>query len=565
MLKKITLFALLISISGFIVAFYNNYEYNSIVFRIFDSLGFRISGGQDIFWIDGIYYNLFFNFILLIGAIIYYKTKENESRLLRFVFSILLFQQLFSVVLFLNYLLFNGTEIRLNTSLLFLVSLVLKIGIIYFVFKIMKHLNSLKSLDYETVVRGEASKIYYFNATSWQRFFHLIVDTIIFGLLLYQQIDTLAKMRYFVMFLEAIENIVGEQLAFTLLVFIFRTLFYFVFEVLFKATPAKFLTETRVGDDDGFLPSNEMIFKRTLCRSIPFNAFSFLLNANWHDSFSNTDVYKDKRTGFNGNRYFLLIPIFIVLSYGIHFLNAKKQENLYLESANREFEEKKSDLLNDIKTIDTNSILQLKNRNYDSNIVFLKAENISNTDVEFSVLNIKYQNIYNISTIGKMYSLAKDTLKKIKINKVDLSKLVIDEVEESPDYYGDDKKVFEGITTIETLRNKHIDAVIQLNSPNLKVGYCSFYDSNIVLQLENLGIAAEAIAIESKDKNVDWNKMNNFPMPFPKYGTIPLRAEGKDIEGYNFKITVQDSLMRKFVYEISSTNNPSKARIKLIK
>ena len=57
-------------------------------------------------------------------------------------------------------------------------------------------------------------------------------------------------------------------------------------------TIGKILVGTRVVKEDGSKPDLVTIIKRSLCRIIPFDAFSFLSNnpRGWHDSFSDTIV-----------------------------------------------------------------------------------------------------------------------------------------------------------------------------------------------------------------------------------------------------------------------------------
>jgi uncharacterized RDD family membrane protein YckC len=74
--------------------------------------------------------------------------------------------------------------------------------------------------------------------------------------------------------------------------FIVLSAYYAFFEGLFSATPGKFITGTRVVTEDGLKPSFNTILGRTLCRFIPFDAFSFLGASaiGWHDSISKTRV-----------------------------------------------------------------------------------------------------------------------------------------------------------------------------------------------------------------------------------------------------------------------------------
>lgn len=71
-------------------------------------------------------------------------------------------------------------------------------------------------------------------------------------------------------------------------------LYYSFFEILFARSVAKYITKTVVVMADGSKPSAGTIVRRTFCRIIPFNHFSFLGNSGrgWHDSISETYVVK---------------------------------------------------------------------------------------------------------------------------------------------------------------------------------------------------------------------------------------------------------------------------------
>lgn len=71
-------------------------------------------------------------------------------------------------------------------------------------------------------------------------------------------------------------------------------IYYSFFEILFARSIAKYITKTVVVMADGSKPSAGTIVKRTFCRIIPFNHFSFLGNSGrgWHDSISDTYVVK---------------------------------------------------------------------------------------------------------------------------------------------------------------------------------------------------------------------------------------------------------------------------------
>ena len=66
--------------------------------------------------------------------------------------------------------------------------------------------------------------------------------------------------------------------------------FYIFFESIWGRTPGKFIVGTVVVNAKGEKPSFGQIVGRTLCRMIPFEAFSFFGEEGWHDSIPNTRV-----------------------------------------------------------------------------------------------------------------------------------------------------------------------------------------------------------------------------------------------------------------------------------
>ena len=75
---------------------------------------------------------------------------------------------------------------------------------------------------------------------------------------------------------------------------IYGTIFFTFLEGTTGSTIGKYITKTKVIDEDGNKPSYETILIRSLCRHIPFDAFSFLGRPGygWHDKLSKTRVVK---------------------------------------------------------------------------------------------------------------------------------------------------------------------------------------------------------------------------------------------------------------------------------
>ncbi|MES2617963.1 MAG: RDD family protein [Bacteroidota bacterium] len=83
------------------------------------------------------------------------------------------------------------------------------------------------------------------------------------------------------------------------LVFFYLTSFiYYAFlEYKFQRTVGKFVTGTIVVTSTGDAPTFGEIMRRTFCRLIPFDGFSFIFSRNgFHDKYSDTRVIKGKRT-----------------------------------------------------------------------------------------------------------------------------------------------------------------------------------------------------------------------------------------------------------------------------
>jgi len=74
--------------------------------------------------------------------------------------------------------------------------------------------------------------------------------------------------------------------------FVAGMIYYSSFEILTGRTIAKFITKTKVVDEDGNPPDFGTIVIRSLCRFIPFEPFSFLGDEGkgWHDKLSKTRV-----------------------------------------------------------------------------------------------------------------------------------------------------------------------------------------------------------------------------------------------------------------------------------
>ncbi|WP_052143692.1 RDD family protein [Wocania ichthyoenteri] len=141
-------------------------------------------------------------------------------------------------------------------------------------------------------------------ATKGNRFANYIIDKIIFYVLIFGLSFLIGVIVYsfftdttaFDKLLYDIENM--GTLMDRLLTSIVFIIFYMIAEIILKGkTVGKYITKTLVVMEDGSKPKASDIVLRSLCRLIPFDAFSFLgaEGRGWHDSMSNTYVVDEKK------------------------------------------------------------------------------------------------------------------------------------------------------------------------------------------------------------------------------------------------------------------------------
>lgn len=125
-------------------------------------------------------------------------------------------------------------------------------------------------------------------ASGGKRFANFIIDRIVLYLFSMLFGVILAFVSPSVLYLFETDNFMLNYL----LGFIIAFIFYSSLEASSGRTVGKLITKTKVIDEYGNTPSYGKILLRTLCRFIPFDAFSFLGSTaeGWHDTLSNTRV-----------------------------------------------------------------------------------------------------------------------------------------------------------------------------------------------------------------------------------------------------------------------------------
>ncbi len=123
-------------------------------------------------------------------------------------------------------------------------------------------------------------------ASTGKRFANFIIDRIVIFILIF-----ICGIIYAIAFPgeEEMGTLTSYLIGYSVLV-----LYYTILESSTGKTVGKMITGTRVLNDDNSSPSTGTILKRTLCRIIPFEAFSFLGGNNgWHDTLTYTQVVND--------------------------------------------------------------------------------------------------------------------------------------------------------------------------------------------------------------------------------------------------------------------------------
>lgn len=123
------------------------------------------------------------------------------------------------------------------------------------------------------------------------RFAHYVIDTLFIYFVLFGQISWM--FTFFIYDLNETAITIGIYAVSFFIYFIY----YFVSEIGFGQTVGKIITGTYVRSSNSQKASGLSVVGRTLCRFIPFEAFSFLPEPTngWHDSISKTNVfYKSK-------------------------------------------------------------------------------------------------------------------------------------------------------------------------------------------------------------------------------------------------------------------------------
>lgn len=499
--------------------------------------------------------NLFYT-LLFIGGILYLSTSQKESRLIRFVFSVIFISKLATTLYSILRVIFPQNISSISTSLLYIL---IQFGWIFLSYQILKILNNTKTLSTKEVRYGDYSETYFIDASLWQRLFHLITDSIIALSIFYPILKQLIwheKLRPFFTFLE---NFAGERFSLLIIIVICRLFFYAFSEFFLEGSPAKFLTETKVTNNKGDSVTGKTSLIRTLFRFVPFEAFSFLSNQGWHDKWSKTAVVQEKRTGVKGNLYFWLIPFLIAFAYIITLSINKYTIYQLFKAANIEQNSKTKNMESAIDNINNNTFLKLEPQEYSETMVFLKAEKIQENEIIFSKIIMDKYNIIP-QELETFYIENRDSLSLISITKDDLKNAFLLNKDINAKAFKVDSEYY------------YIESIDYYFMPNLKLYKDDTIGSgHINIFLLNKGWIAELTDITVKKGNIKIYSILPLKLPVSHNRkpteVIRLDALLNDYkEKFILDLSITDSLNRKHLYEISGNNNENqKMEIRLLK
>ncbi|WP_160127743.1 RDD family protein [Kordia antarctica] len=265
-----------------------------------------------------------FIILFFIGTLLYSVSKKKEHRIFNFCFSLLFMASLTSIID--NTIgLILGREFYSYPLLAFYIFKSIIIVFISFVYLQkcyqQKQLVLLEGEGVRVFLNnsGDVSVLKHERASKWQRFVHYIIDSFLIIMLF-------SKYTFFMprAFMIELTAMFGDRFYGFILYFIASTIYYVLFETLFKTTPGKYLMNTSVINYKEGKISFGQIVARTLSRRIPFEAFSFFGAVGLHDRLSSTTVAKQQsdKTYENGAKFILaLFGLFVLLIAIMNFSN----------------------------------------------------------------------------------------------------------------------------------------------------------------------------------------------------------------------------------------------------
>lgn len=542
-------------------------------FRLFDFANVEfindISSSTDT--LGMLFYGMFF-----IGILAYGVSKFRETRLLRFIYSVILFSKLILLPIWVYQLYLFIAEPRpefaendsINTNWIY-PYIAVQVLLIIISFFFLKYFTTNKELVYEDKVYGESISKIYLPATKSQRLLNYSIDIVVMVLVFSNLISFLARTDFFNNGSSGSSN--NSQLIALMYIVLFRTIYYLFFEGIFRATPGKFLSETRVMDYEGDPTGFKGVFTRTICRSVPFDSITFLFSFNLHDNWSETAVFQEKRTGVSGVKYMQyfisVVLVLVVLYFGFSKYYEIKRENHLSEV----YEEEQKTNKDNLKNIAPNDLMLIVDcEEYSYNRFLAKVQKVNANKVYCRVVNANDQYV-NEESLHIEDSLYKNKGRDMVFDKTLLFNS-LPPLTRNDDF--EDKKHCKNLFNDGKLYT--VEKIVCASRPLFSVNTNSYKTINkkiteLTLTLVNMGAEVKLISIKSND-DVTWSPLGeDFPVTVQNgarhdydYRTVVLVGSGDNIKKYDFTMLVEDTQGKKHNYQVTSFDEDEGVLIKKI-
>lgn len=144
------------------------------------------------------------------------------------------------------------------------------------------------------MIGGESAVAEFSPASAWKRFANYMVDIVFIYYIVFNYLDVIRYSRF--VNRSGYRNSYNDSFSYipAFIPLLSLLFYYFILEGIFNTTVGKCATNTVIVNASGDTPSVGQRLGRTLCRLIPFEAFSFFGEGSrgWHDSITGTYVTK---------------------------------------------------------------------------------------------------------------------------------------------------------------------------------------------------------------------------------------------------------------------------------
>jgi len=554
--KFITLFCFIVSITELInnQFFFTINNYVNAVKQFINPLSVGWILSRDLNASDGFNsINTIFDLLLLLGAILYVFNKTRETRLIRFVMSVIFISNVLSLLYSLALILFADIHRPLSSILLSIAFYIAHACWIYLSYNILQYFNTQNELQKDVIEEGETVHTYFVEASKWTRFLHPVIDVIVTIMLFSRFVELIAYIKFGqAMFIRL--DYSASPTPLLLMLALCRLIYYLLFESVLGITPGKLLTETRVINYEGNKPSLKNVAVRSIVRFIPFESLTFLQHNGLHDKLSHTLVVKEKKTGIDGSYFFWIFPAIIVF----HFVSNMVQSEYNSYERKQYFrslqDRMQGELINKFKNVDTNDFFQLKHTWGQSNESeytsdFLKVEHVTPKAIVFSLVKVDSKNYRGPTEaeVEAFYNNYKGTLPVDTISKESLLKAL----------QAGDATYIDLPDTIVPIKVSNMQYLISSIDPyfmpNIQISDFAYSNNYFTLVLINKGWVADVTKVQVLEGSIEMT--THFPVHLGKSLQRIGGAATGDKFDYKLDITVRDSLKREYIFRVEGNTS----------